>query len=212
MQRRALALIVISVVTVLLEASPAMAKGPSDGVITGPGLAEPIMLREPGAKTIGVDLANMIEESGFFEGVWGGDPDRLRRPPPGDLGPRYTITYSMTMSRRLSGTITQFVFPYAEPLPITHIPAKQRFWGSSETVGGWFVAGNRFRTTLIGLGLPAVRPSSPTVGIDAVATAASPHGGSIWPWLVVAVAVMVLAFAIFLMRRRIRRPGLLDRA
>jgi hypothetical protein len=29
---------------------------------------------------------------------------------------------------------------------------------------------------------------------------------------VVAVAVMVLAFAIFLMRRRIRRPGLLDRA
>ncbi len=25
------------------------------------------MLREPGAKTIGVDLANVVEESGFFE-------------------------------------------------------------------------------------------------------------------------------------------------
>jgi hypothetical protein len=150
-------------------------------------------------------------ESGFFEGVWGGDPDRLRHPPAGDLGPRYTITYDMTFSRRLSGTITQFVFPYAEPLPITHIPAKQRFWGSSETVGGWFVAGLRFKRTLIGLGLPAARPS-PTVGIDAAATAVSPHGGSISPWLVVAMAVLVLAFGAILLRRRLRRPGVLDRA
>jgi hypothetical protein len=211
MKCRVVASVTVSVVAVLLMSPPAMAKGPSQGVITGPGLVEPIELREPGAKTIGVDLASVAMESGFFEGVWGGDPDRLTRPPAGDLGPRYTITYSMTVSRRLSGTITQFVYPYAEPLSVTHIPAKQRFWGSNETVGGWFVAGIRFRRTLISLGLPAARPS-PTVGIDAAATAVGSQADSISSWLLVAMAIPALALMVILLRRRLRRPGLLHRA
>jgi hypothetical protein len=107
----------------------------------------------------------------------------------------------MTMSRRPSGTITQFVYPFAEPLPITHIPAKQRFWGGSETLGGWFVAGVRFRRTLIGVGVPASSAPS-TAGIDASATAAPPHGRSIPLWLVAATAVLVFALAATLARRR----------
>jgi hypothetical protein len=203
MKHRVPASFTVSVVAVLLMSLPAMAKGPSQGVITGPGLVEPITLREPGATTIGVDLASVVQGSRFFEGVWGGDPERLVHRPAGDLGPRYTITYSMTVSRRPSGTITQFVYPYAEPLPITHIPAKQRFWGSSETVGGWFAAGIRFRRTLVAVGVPASSAPS-TADIDAAATAAPPHGGSISLWLV-ATAVLVLAvlaLAAILVRRR----------
>jgi hypothetical protein len=196
----------VSIVAVLLMSLPAMAKGPSQGVITGPGLVDPITLKEPGARTIGPDLASVADESGFFQGVWGGDPDRLTHRPAGDLGPRYTITYGMTMSRRLSGTITQFVFPYAEPLPITYMPAKQRYWGSNETVGGWFVVRVAFKRTLIGLGLPTSSPSPSTVGIDA-ATATVPPRTGIPPWLSIALAVPALALAFFLIHRRPWRTG-----
>ena len=191
----------ICIVATLWTSLPAIAKGPSQGVITGPGLAQPITLREPGAKTIGVDLANVVTWSGFSVGMWGGDSDRLAHRPAGDLGPRYTITYSMTLSNRPSGKIVQYVFPYAEPLPITHMPPKQKYWGSNETVGAWYAARIRLRQTLIRLGLPSSTASQPAAGTDGVTAAVPPHAGSIPPWLLVAAAVLSLALAAILMRR-----------
>jgi hypothetical protein len=191
----------ISVIAVLWTSVPAMAKGPSQGVITGPGLVSPISLRESGdAKSIGPDLASVAEESGFFLGVWGGDPDHLRHRPAGDLGPRYTITYSMPLSERRSDTIVQYVFPYAEPKPITYMPAKQVFWGDNETVGTWYVARIGFRETLIGLGLPASAPSQPAAGISPPTVATVQAGFDPTP-ILIGTAILALVLAAILMRR-----------
>lgn len=200
----------ICVVAVLWTSLPAIAKGgPSQGVITGPGLAHPIRLREPGAKTIGLDLAKVVMQSGFSVGMWGRDPDRLAHRPAGDLGPRYTITYNMTLSDRLTGTIVQYVFPYAEPLPITYMPAKQKYWGGQETVGAWYAARIGLRQTLIGLGLPTSGSSQPAAGNDAGTSAVSSPARSIGTPFLAATAVLALALAALLMRRhRLRRSVL----
>lgn len=189
----------MSAIAVLSATVPAMAKGPSQGVITGPGLAGPISLREPGAHTIGPDLESVAMESGFFEGVWGGDPDHLTHRPGGDLGPRYTITYDMALSDRRSDTIVQYVYPYAVPRPVTHMPARQGFWGSNETVGGWYVARIGFRDTLIGLGLPASAPSPPAAGIGTAAPAIPPTEFGPIP-LVVVVMMLALVFGAIMVR------------
>jgi len=188
------------VIAILCTAVPAMAKEPSQGVITGPGLGAPITLKESGAKSIGPDLASVVEESGFFLGVWGGDPDHLTHRPAGDLGPRYTITYTMPFSERRSDPIVQYVYPYAEPKPVTYMPAKQAFWGDNETVGTWYVARVRFKATLIGVGLPASAPSPPVAGIDTPA-AAVPRAGFDPTPLLIATAMLALVLAAFQMRR-----------
>jgi hypothetical protein len=208
MNRRLLpAAFAICVIPVLWTATPAIAKGPSQGVITGPGLAEPILLRERGAGSIGPDLAAVAMESGFFEGVWGGDPDRLRHRPAGELGPRYTITYDVPRSERRSDTIVQYVYPYAEPRPVTHMPAEQPFWGTEETVGAWYVARVGFRATLIGLGLPASAPVPPVTGIDQPPAAAPQRVGSVSTWLPAgAVALAVALAAATIRRHRVGRP------
>jgi hypothetical protein len=201
------AILAICAAAAMWTPAPAMAKGgPSQGVISGPGLADPIILREPGSATIGADLADVVKGSGFFVGVWGDVRHRLAHPPAGDLGPRYTITYDMSLSDRRSDTITQYVYPYAEPAPITHIPAKQPYWRASETVGPWFAARIGFRQTLIRLGLPASAPSGSVFGDDAAAGSVTPPAGSfpMWPSFAVGVSVLVIATAVT-RRRRVGR-------
>jgi hypothetical protein len=155
---RALALgVVVAFVAAIVAATPASAKGPSQGVITGPGLAQPITLREPGSLTIGPALANVVMQSGFFVGTFGGTRHvrgDLAHQPAGTLGPRYTITYTMAVPDRPSSDIVQYVFPYAEPHPITYLPPNQKYWGNRETVGGWFAARVGLKQTLLRLGLP----------------------------------------------------------
>jgi hypothetical protein len=195
----AMSSVAIGVVGVVWTSLPAFAKGPSQGTITGPGLSEPTTLRQPGAATIGPDLAKVLEQSRFF--LVGGDRDRLAHRPAGDLGPRYTITYDMTLSDRLSGKIVQYVYPYAQRLPITHIPAKQKYWGTQETVGAWYAAGIGLRQTLIDLGLPASGSPQAAAAADAGPAAVSTAAGSTPPGFVVATVILVVALAAVLIRR-----------
>jgi hypothetical protein len=202
------AALALAVVAVLWTSLPASAKGPSQGIITGPGLVDPIVLREPGSRGIGPDLSKVAMESGFFEGAWGGDPDHGTGRPVGDLGPRYTITYDMAISDRRSDTIVQYVYPYAEPKPVTHMPAKQPFWGTQETVGGWYVARVGFRETLIGLGLPAAAPSpsASPAGIGMASATVPSQGDPIPSRLWIGAAVLALMLAAVLIRRHGVRP------
>jgi hypothetical protein len=195
----ALSSVAIGVVGILWTSPPAVAKGPSQGIITGPGLSEPITLREPGAATIGPDLAKVLEQSRFS--LSGSDGGRLAHRPAGDLGPRYTITYDMTLSDRLSGTIVQYVYPYAEPLPITYMPGRQTYWGTQETVGAWYAARTGLRQTLIDVGLPASASPQPAAGSEAGPSAVSRPAGSILTGLVVATVFLALALVAILMRR-----------
>ena len=168
--------IVVAFIAMACAASPALAKGPSQGVITGPLLPNSIRLREPGSPTIGPDLANVVTQSGFFVGVWGANDTHgsLAHRPAEDLGPRYTITYTMAIPERPSSDIIQYAFPYAEPQPITYIPPNQTYWGRSKTVGGWYAAPLGFKRTLIALGLPAsvlTGTQPPVAGTDVGDTA-----------------------------------------
>lgn len=195
-------------IAAIFAAPSAFAKGPWQGVITGPGLAHPITLREPGSSTIGPDLANVVTQSGFFVGIWGGTDahGRLAHRPAGSLGPRYTITYTIASADRPSSDIVQYVFPYAEPRPITYMPPNQEYWGNAETKGAWFAGNVGFRETLIGLGLPATPLSgaqSPAVGSDVRGDPINTvPGGSLTIPLWIAGALVAVTFVTILTRRR----------
>ena len=199
---RATVVFTLCVASTFWFALPATAKGPSQGIITGPGLAGPIRLREPGARPIGADLARVVNLSGFFVGAWGDhDQHRLAQRPVGYLGPRYTITYSMGLSDRDSDKIVQYVYPFAEPVPITHMPPKQTYWDNYETVGAWYAARIGLRKTLIGLGLPAPIAALRSAGTGTATALVAPHEGSIPTGFLAASLAAVLAFAVIVMRR-----------
>jgi len=185
----------------------ALAKGPTQGVITGPGLEHPIELRTAGSETIGADLATVIMRSGFSVGMWGGTPahGRVIDRPGEDLGPRYTITYTMALPDLPTADVVQYVYPYVEPYPVTYMPADQRYWGRERTVGAWYAAGVGLRRTLVGLGLPA----SPTPAAGSPAGGGSqddvPGGASTLPWWIVGAVVAATAAAGVSRRRRARR-------
>jgi hypothetical protein len=156
---------------VLVLPGTAFAKGPSKASITGPGITT---VRISGAEGSATPFWRLVEASGWFEGAFG--PSRLpQSPPQGELGPLYTITWTVPSSSRLE----QDVYPYAEPLPVTYMAAGQKLW-DSPVKGGWFVAKMNLKKSLVRLGLPAEPPPAPvasgsqlqTGGIAAAAAAA----------------------------------------
>jgi hypothetical protein len=207
--------VVLGLIATAYAAAPALAKGPSQGVITGSLLANPIRLREPGSPTIGPDLARVVTQSGFFAGVWGVNDSHgsLAHRPAGSLGPRYTITYKMAIPERPTSDIVQYVFPYAEPQPITYIPRNQTYWGRSKTVGGWYAAPLGFKRTLIGLGLPAAATGmeSSAAGTDVGGTAEVGARGSprraLWVTGSLFAVVALAGAAVLTRNRRPRRAA-----
>ena len=140
-----LALIVI--VALALPAT-ALAKGPSRAAIAGPGLTT---IRVSGAEGSATPFWRLVEAAGWFEAVWG--PSHLQAPPQGELGPRYTIIWTVPSSSRLH----QDVYPYAKPYPVTYLPRGQKIWGTP-VKGGWFVGGVKLKKALARVGVPAEAP------------------------------------------------------
>ena len=166
------------IATALIAVPAAVAKGPSAADINGPGTGGGISIGGNGEGP-GSPLGNLTEQSGFFPATFGQEPDpMLRHRPKGDLGPKYTITFTVPNGSG-EDTIRMDVYPYAKPNPVTYTPPGQDFF-QQETRGGWYVSWPELKTTLVGLGLPA-RPSAPT-------------GGSGW-WPVWAIAAAVFLFA-----------------
>ncbi len=195
---------VVAAVMALGASFPAIAKGPSRAVIEGPGISSPIALPGPNEATIGPELAALVMDSGLFTGLWCRTCDgRLRHSPSEQLGPRYTITYAMTMTSdkgTRSNPLVQYVFPYAVPDPVTYVPPGQRFWMQA-TVGGWFIAGPKLRRLLIDLGVPSEASAHPA------RVAGSNEGGMSMRTVVpVTVAVLILAALALVVRRMCRRP------
>ena len=69
----------------------ALAKGPSEAVVTGPGTDD------DGIVIAGLgDESGLTGQSGFFPATFGQSPDpMLASAPEGDLGPKYRIVYTV---------------------------------------------------------------------------------------------------------------------
>jgi hypothetical protein len=179
-------ILLIAAVALALPAA-ALAKGPSEAVLTGPGLDTGITLSGLG------DSSQLVSAAGFFPATFGQEPDpMLASPPKGDLGPRYTLTYTVPGPSGTDDTIVQDVFPYATPSPVTYSAPGQPFFGGQRTHGGWYVAAPTLRTLLVRAGLPAA--PAPTGGGS---------GTPVWPWLAAALGLLVaLGWAAWFARAR----------
>ena len=162
MMKRTLVLLAIAALAVPTAAS---AKGPASAVIEGPGIGGGIKVPGEGEYR-GTPLGDLTHYAGFFPAVFGGelqDPMSKDRPK-GDLGPKYTVTYSLPMGDE-TVEIRQDMYPYANP-PVTYTEPGLKVYEDRVTPGGWYTKGiPALRVRLIEAGL---LPSTPPT-VDGVA-------------------------------------------
>jgi hypothetical protein len=196
--RRLLLLATVGTLAALAVSATASAKGPTAASVTGPGLDRALPVKGEGEGGGGTPLGSLVESGGFFPQVFGQTPDPTTRTrPAGDLGPRYRVVYRVPGPSGIS-RLTQDVYPFAKPSPMTHMRTGQRFWGSQRTHGGWFVAEAGLKRALVKAGLPKSPP------------AASDNGGSFpWAWTVVGAIAAVLFLVLALRRLGIPRVRVL---
>jgi hypothetical protein len=186
---------VVAAVAVLaaLAVSSALAKGASGATITGPGLADGITMAGEG-QAGGDALMQLAEDAGFFPSVFATIPNpMLSTRPAGELGPRYTIRYTMPGPNGATNVIVQDLYPYAQPSPLTFTKPGQSYYGTEKTAGGWYVASTVLKDELIGAGLPKSAPATRGSWFPSSSIQAGAAG---------LVAVVAALAAVLLARRR----------
>ena len=154
-------LVALAVATLVFPAS-VLGKGPSEAAIDIPG--GPAIRFMGYGESSGTSLGDLTQQAGFFEAAFGQAPDpMLPSRPKGNLGPRYTITYTVPTGTEVSDRIRQDLYPYAATGPVTYMQPGQRLFGE-ETPGGWFQADRRLKDLLVSAGLPATAPAAPSHG------------------------------------------------
>jgi len=169
--------LMLIVAAALALPAAALAKGPSEAIVTGPGIDD-----DGVAIVLSGDDADYTNLSGFFPASFGQSPDpMLASRPDGTLGPKYRVTLTVPGPSGKDDTILQDVYPYAVPSPVTYTPPGQTFFGTERTRGGWFVSTAGLTNVLVHAGLPAESPVADTGGGD---------GRTVWPWVVGALALL----------------------
>jgi hypothetical protein len=177
----------------------AVAKGPSGASIDGPGSGGGINISGDG-ESGGTPLGDLAQYGGFFAAAFGQEPDpMLASRPKGDLGPKYTITYTVPGPNNELDKLKQDVYPYAPGGPITYMEPGQKFFGTEKTRGGWFKAAPFLKDTLVEAGLPKVAPSSSSSDDSAFFSAELLSA--------MAAAVLVLGATTVIFLRRRERPA-----
>jgi hypothetical protein len=128
--------------------SPAAAKWIDHATITGPGLDGPVV---PGGELL-------FDSTGFYEATVGTPTDLLSAVPTKQLGPRYTIVYSLPGPD--VDRIRQDLYPYAAGGPVTYTKSGQASFYGRRTRGGWYVASRGLKQTLVSMGLPRAAPAA----------------------------------------------------
>jgi hypothetical protein len=210
----------MSVAAALSLAMPALAKGPSQASITGPGLVRAIVVSGEGEPGQQGTLAVLAGQTGLFAALFGADitgipqtPISLRTPPPkAALGPRYTISYTVPgvtpRPGEQFGRIRQDLYPAAAGGPVIYTPPGQDGFSQPLQVTGWLRAGPQLSRTLAQLGIPRrpVTPGSPQTRPPASHPAAAHQPGSrALAWLIAAaagIAATALAGAALLRHRK----------
>lgn len=149
--------LLLSIAAFVLPAT-ALGKGPSEAVINGPGAGGGEITFGGDGESGGTPLGDLAEQSGLFPAVFARQPDpMLDTRPKGDLGPKYTITWTVPGPNNEVWKLRQEAYPYAQPAPITYMEPGQKVY-DQETRGGWFRADARLKETLVAAGLPAKAP------------------------------------------------------
>jgi hypothetical protein len=187
-------LVLVTAAALMLPAA-AFAKGPVEATIAGPGLDGTVTVGGNGEDGGVSALGRMVENAGFFPLAFSMEPDpTTAQPPQGDLGPRYTVVYSVPGPEGTS-RVTAELYPYADP-PVVHMAPGQPLFEGRTTHGGWILAADGLKPALEALGLPETAPptGSPDTGGFLVDT-----------WLVALLAgialALVAASGVFLARR-----------
>jgi hypothetical protein len=143
----------------------AAAKEPSQASITGPGFSKTLKMRDLDHFS-GSKLAQLTEESGFFPSAVGQSPNpMLPAPPSGELGPRYTIAWTVPGPPGLTThKVRQDLYPYARGGAVAYTKPGQPIFDMT-TVGGWY-RNPLLKGTLVGMGLPARAPSASSGGTN----------------------------------------------
>jgi hypothetical protein len=149
-----LLLTLISIVALALPA-PALGKGPTAATMDGPGGGGITFSGDEGSGPLG----SLTQQSGWFAAVFQQTPDpMLAARPKGNLGPKYTVTYTVPGPNNDTFTIRQEIYPYAKAGPVTYLAAGQPIF-DMKTRGGWFQAGPDLKETLVAAGLPEAAAS-----------------------------------------------------
>jgi hypothetical protein len=188
-------LFLLAIAALALPAA-ALAKGPSEASIEGPGLGKAITISGPEEE--GSPMMDFAEQAGFFPAAFGQEPNPLLPGrPKGNLGPKYRIEYKVPGPNNDMFEISQDLYPYATPYAVTYMADGQAIFDFT-THGGWFESPS-LKDTLVSAGLPKTAAS-------ASARSSSSAGFSATGWLAVAIGIALLggAAAWFFVRRR---PG-----
>jgi len=186
----------MSVAAAITLATPALAKGPSQAHITGPGLAHAIIVSGNGEPGQPGRLSTLTVQTRLFFVMFGWNatvPPQLRTPPPkASLGPRYTIIYTVPEQ---FGQIRQDLYPRAVGGPVIYTPQGQQ---KGQVPGfGWFRAGRHLPRTLAKLGIspPAATPAAAQARLAPAAhrAAAQQTGSRTLPWLIASAAAIAAA-------------------
>ena len=130
-------LVLLAIAALVLPAT-ALGKGPASAEIQGPG-AGGINL-SGGGENFGTPLGDLVQYAGFFPAMFRQTPDPMSdQRPQGDLGPKYTVTYSLPGPDGEADTVTQELYPYANP-PVSYTKPGQEFFEAEKSRGGWYVS------------------------------------------------------------------------
>jgi hypothetical protein len=188
--------VVLVAIAALVLAAPASAKGPSGASIEGPGTGGGIDIT--GTMQPGSQLGDFTTWSGFFPAVFRQTPDpMLDSRPEGNLGPKYTVTYTVPGPNGETWTIEQDLYPYVKRGPITYMKPGQEIFETEGTRGGWYMAEIALWELLVDAGLPATPPGK-TSDDNAAAVSTGPA------LLLAAGAALLLLASALVLRRRTR--------
>ena len=96
---------------------------------------------------------DLADAAGFFPAAFGQTPSPMTASAPkGNLGPKYSIEYTVPGPDGGNQTIRQDAYPYATPYSVTYMKAGQAIF-DMKTHGGWFTD-SRLKEVLVAHGLP----------------------------------------------------------
>ena len=137
-----------------------LAKGPSEGTISGAGFVKTFKVTNDGSG--GTPGGDLTQTAGFFPAAFGQSPDPMLHRKPAVLGPSYTIVWTVPTGNDAPDHIRQLVYPYAKGGAVTYMKPGQAIFDMT-THGGWY-RDSALKRTLVSLGLPATAPSASSDG------------------------------------------------